>query len=340
MFSLHFEMRNCIIYLGDCMNTAKKVRIGAAIRKQRKAQGLTLEALGEKMGISGSLVGQYERGVVNPKYETILRFAEALNVEPREILGKAFMDVIGPEEKRALAEADELTEVRLYYSGKVVSVTAEEQLMEAFSELNVDGKRVAIERVRELTDIPKYRIYRNGTLDAEVTDASEYYQSGMVGFLIGCSFSFEEALMRAGIEVRHIAMGRNVPMYKTNIMTKPCGPFSGPTVCSMRPMTPENAQKAYAITEKMPNVHGAPVHMGDGAEIGIRDIMKPDYGDAVDLYEGEIPVFWPCGVTPQAAVEHAKPPVVITHAPGHMFITDIKNSELNGYLETRKRKAE
>lgn len=157
MFSLHFEMRNCIIYLGDCMNTAKKVRIGAAIRKQRKAQGLTLEALGEKMGISGSLVGQYERGVVNPKYETILRFAEALNVEPREILGKAFMDVIGPEEKRALAEADELTEVRLYYSGKVVSVTAEEQLMEAFSELNVDGKRVAIERVRELTDIPKYQ---------------------------------------------------------------------------------------------------------------------------------------------------------------------------------------
>ena len=118
------------------------------------------------------------------------------------------------------------------------------------------------------------------------------------------------------------------------------GPFEGPMVCSMRPMTPENARKAYAITEKMPNVHGAPVHMGDGVEIGIGDIMKPDYGDAVDLYEGEIPVFWPCGVTPQAAVEHAKPPVVITHAPGHMFITDIKNSELNGYLETRKRKAE
>ena len=146
--------------------------------------------------------------------------------------------------------------------------------------------------------------------------------------------------MEAGILVRHIAQGRNVPMYKTNIETVKAGPFEGPMVCSMRPMTPENAQKAYAITEKMPNVHGAPVHMGDGAEIGIRDIMKPDYGDAVDLYEGEIPVFWPCGVTPQAAVEHAKPPVVITHAPGHMFITDIKNSELNGYLEARKRKAE
>ena len=118
-------------------------------------------------------------------------------------------------------------------------------------------------------------------------------KEGYTGFLIGCSFSFEEALMEAGIQVRHIAQGRNVPMYKTNIETVKAGPFEGPMVCSMRPMTPENARKAYAITEKMPNVHGAPVHMGDGAEIGIRDIMKPDYGDAVDLYEGEIPVFWP-----------------------------------------------
>lgn len=191
-----------------------------------------------------------------------------------------------------------------------------------------------------VTDIPRYRVYENGVFTKEVTDASEYWKEGYTGFLIGCSFSFEEALMEAGIQVRHIAQGRNVPMYKTNIETVKAGPFEGPMVCSMRPMTPENARKAYAITEKMPNVHGAPVHMGDGVEIGIGDIMKPDYGDAVDLYEGEIPVFWPCGVTPQAAVEHAKPPVVITHAPGHMFITDIKNSELNGYLETRKRKAE
>ena len=191
-----------------------------------------------------------------------------------------------------------------------------------------------------VTDIPRYRVYENGVFTKEVTDASEYWKEGYTGFLIGCSFSFEEALMEAGIQVRHIAQGRNVPMYKTNIETVKAGPFEGPMVCSMRPMTPENARKAYAITEKMPNVHGAPVHMGDGVEIGIGDIMKPDYGDAVDLYEGEIPVFWPCGVTPQAAVEHAKPPVVITHAPGHMFITDIKNSELNGYLEARKRKAE
>ena len=157
-----------------------------------------------------------------------------------------------------------------------------------------------------VTDIPRYRVYENGVFTKELTDASAYWKEGYTGFLIGCSFSFEEALMEAGIQVRHIAQGRNVPMYKTNIETVKAGPFEGPMVCSMRPMTPENAQKAYAITEKMPNVHGAPVHMGDGAEIGIRDIMKPDYGDAVDLYEGEIPVFWPCGVTPQAAVEQVR----------------------------------
>jgi uncharacterized protein YcsI (UPF0317 family) len=189
------------------------------------------------------------------------------------------------------------------------------------------------------TDIPRYRIYENGIFTKEVTDASAWWKDGYVGFLIGCSFSFEEALIRAGIEVRHIAQGRNVPMFKTNIMTQKAGPFCGPMVCSMRPMTPENAKKAYEITEKMPNVHGAPIHIGDPREIGIADPMKPDYGDPVDIYPGEVCVFWPCGVTPQAAVENAKPPIVITHAPGHMFITDIKNSELNDYLEKKKHQA-
>lgn len=189
-----------------------------------------------------------------------------------------------------------------------------------------------------LTDIPEYFIYENGVRTAVVNDATPYWQEGMVGFLIGCSFSFEEALMKAGIEVRHIATGRNVPMYKTNIMTKRAGAFFGPTVCSMRPMTPENAQRAYDITVKMPNVHGAPIHMGDPAKIGIKDVMHPDYGQSVEIYEGEIPVFWPCGVTPQAAVENAKPSIVITHSPGHMFITDIRNAELNDYLEAQKRK--
>lgn len=187
-----------------------------------------------------------------------------------------------------------------------------------------------------VTDVPEYFIYRDGVLTEKIRDASAYWQEDFVGFLIGCSFSFEEALIRSGIEVRHIAQGRNVPMYKTNIQTVPAGPFFGPMVCSMRPMTPADAQKAKEITGKMPNVHGAPVHMGDPAEIGIADVMKPDYGDAVDIYPGEIPVFWPCGVTPQAAVENAKPPIVITHAPGHMFITDIENSKLNDYLEAMK----
>ena len=187
------------------------------------------------------------------------------------------------------------------------------------------------------TDIPRYRIYENGVFVKEVTDASAYWKDGYVGFLIGCSFSFEEALMREGIEVRHIAQGRNVPMYKMPAFpTKPAGPFSGPMVCSMRPMTPENAWKAYQITYKMPNVHGAPIHMGPAEAVGIKGVMKPDYGEAVDIYPGEIPVFWPCGVTPQAAVENAKPPIVITHAPGHMFITDIVNAELNDYLENLK----
>ena len=189
-----------------------------------------------------------------------------------------------------------------------------------------------------VTDVPEYFIYRDGVLTEKVRDASSYWTEDSVGFLIGCSFSFEEALIRAGIEVRHIATGRNVPMYKTNIQTAKAGPFFGPMVCSMRPMTPENAKLAYEITVKMPNVHGAPVHMGDPAEIGVKDIMQPDYGEAVDIYPGEIPVFWPCGVTPQAAVENARPPLVVTHSPGHMFITDIENAGLNDYLEALKTK--
>ena len=189
-----------------------------------------------------------------------------------------------------------------------------------------------------VTDIPRYFIYRDGVRTDEVTDVSDYWKEDSVAFLIGCSFSFEEALMAAGIEVRHIAMGCNVPMYKTNIPTKKAGPFEGPMVVSMRPMTLEHAEIARKITEAMPNVHGAPVEIGDPSRIGIKDIMHPEYGDPVEIREGEIPVFWPCGVTPQAAIENAKLPIVITHAPGHMFITSVLNSELNDYLEARKQK--
>ena len=187
-----------------------------------------------------------------------------------------------------------------------------------------------------VTDIPRYRVYENGVFTKELTDASAYWKEGYVGFLIGCSFSFEEALLAAGIPVRHIEQGCNVPMFKTSIATKKAGPFEGPMVCSMRPMTPEQARRAYEITAAMPNVHGAPVQIGHPEAIGVADVMKPDYGDPVEIREGEIPVFWPCGVTPQAAVENAKPPIVVTHAPGHMFITDIRNAALNDYLERRK----
>lgn len=187
-----------------------------------------------------------------------------------------------------------------------------------------------------LTDIPKYRIFEDGVLVKEVTDATPYWQEDMAVFLIGCSFSFEEALMKAGIDVRHISMGRNVPMFRTKVMTSPAGPFRGELVVSMRPMTPEDAGRANEITGRFPNVHGAPVNIGEPEKLGIADLMKPDYGDPVEIRPGEIPVFWGCGVTPQSVIEHAKLPLVITHAPGHMFITNMRNDEVNDFLEKKK----
>jgi uncharacterized protein YcsI (UPF0317 family) len=167
-------------------------------------------------------------------------------------------------------------------------------------------------------DIPLYRVYREGALAHETRDPSAEWGADMVAFLLGCSFSFEEALAREGIPLRHVEMGVNVPMYITNRATRPAGVFSGPLVVSMRPMTPEQARKARAITARFPRVHGAPIHVGDPAEIGIRDLARPDFGDPVRIDAGEVPVFWACGVTPQAALLAAKPPLAITHAPGHM----------------------
>lgn len=188
------------------------------------------------------------------------------------------------------------------------------------------------------TDICEYYVYRNGALDDIVNDISGMWEQDFVGFLLGCSFSFEEALIKAGIEMRHLTQKCFVPMFKTNIKTKKAGPFEGPLVCTMRPMTPENAKLACEITRKFPYVHGTPIHIGSPEDIGIEDVMNPDYGDAVEIREGEVPVFWPCGVTPQAAVENAKLPLVLTHSPGHMFITDIKNTELNAFLESKGRR--
>ncbi|MCG5102639.1 putative hydro-lyase [Oceanobacillus alkalisoli] len=177
------------------------------------------------------------------------------------------------------------------------------------------------------TDLPKYRIYKNGELTEEVTDITAYWQDDFVSFLIGCSFTFEKPLLENGIPIRYIEEDRNVSMYKTNIPCEFAGIFQGPMVVSMRPMKPEEAIRAVQITSRFPSVHGAPVHIGDPEQIGVTDINKPDFGDAVTIHEGEVPVFWGCGVTPQAAVMASKPELVITHAPGHMFVTDVREEE-------------
>ncbi|WP_419726724.1 putative hydro-lyase [Terrisporobacter petrolearius] len=177
-------------------------------------------------------------------------------------------------------------------------------------------------------DIPKYRVYENGILRGEYEDVEEFWQEDFVSFLIGCSFSFESELIKNHIEVRHIAQGRNVPMYKTNIECIEAGIFKGNMVVSMRPIPYNQVIKAVTVTEQFPKVHGTPIHIGDPKIIGIEDINSPEFGDSVTIKKGEVPIFWPCGVTPQSVVMNVKPSIVITHSPGHMLITDIKNEEL------------
>lgn len=178
------------------------------------------------------------------------------------------------------------------------------------------------------TEIPKYRIYKKGAFVDEVTDIVSYWREDLVAFLLGCSFSFESSMLRADVPVRHIEENCNVPMYITNIDCQPAGMFKGPLVVSMRPLPPGKVVKAVQITSRFPAVHGAPVHIGDPAQIGIKDLSKPDFGDAVTINPGETPVFWACGCTPQAVAMEAKPEFMITHAPGHMFITDIKDESI------------
>lgn len=178
------------------------------------------------------------------------------------------------------------------------------------------------------TDIPLYRVWKNGEAVAEVTDLKDVWRDDLVAFLIGCSFSFEEALVEDGIRLRHIDEGTNVPMYRTSIQTQPAGPFQGPLVVSMRPLKPADAIRAVQITSRFPSVHGAPVHIGKPEMIGIADIMKPDYGNPVTVQDDELPVFWACGVTPQSVIAAVKPEFSITHAPGHMLVTDLRNSRL------------
>ncbi len=176
--------------------------------------------------------------------------------------------------------------------------------------------------------VPKYRIYRHGELAEEVNDIASYFTEDMVTFLIGCSFTFEKELMEKGIPVRHIEEDKNVPMYITNRDCRPAGIFSGPLVVSMRPIPADMVDRAGEITAPYRKAHGAPIHVGDPAALGIKDIYKVDFGDAPTIKEGEVPVFWACGVTPQMALKNARPELVITHSPGHMFITTITDEEL------------
>lgn len=178
------------------------------------------------------------------------------------------------------------------------------------------------------TDIPKYRIYKDGVMVEECADVSRFWRDDFVSFLIGCSFSFEAELLESGITVRHIEENRNVPMFRTNIDCEPAGIFSGKMVVSMRPLPYDQIVRATLITGDMPRVHGAPIHIGSPEAIGIEDVSKPDFGDSVTIHDGEVPVFWPCGVTPQSVIMNVKPKIAITHSPGHMFITDIKNVQL------------
>ena len=180
------------------------------------------------------------------------------------------------------------------------------------------------------TDAPRYRVYRDGQLIDEPTDLLGWWRDDLVAFLLGCSFTFEAALIEAGVPVRHLEQGCNVPMYRTNIPCRPAGAFRGPLVVSMRPMTPAQAVTATRVCARLPRAHGAPVHFGDPAAIGVRDLGRADFGDPVEVRPGEVPVFWACGVTPQAVALETRPPLLLTHAPGHMFVTDLRDSQLEG----------
>jgi uncharacterized protein YcsI (UPF0317 family) len=179
------------------------------------------------------------------------------------------------------------------------------------------------------TDIPRYRVWEHGELSAEIDDATEVWAAhpDLVSFLIGCSFTFEAGLVEAGIPVRHQEAGRNVPMYRTSTPCRPAGRIRGNMVVSMRPIPASQVAAAVRITDRFPAVHGSPVHIGAPEQIGITDLARPDYGDAPVLHPGDIPVFWACGVTPQAAIAESAPPFALTHSPGRMFITDAQESD-------------
>ena len=180
------------------------------------------------------------------------------------------------------------------------------------------------------TDVPRYRVYRHGLFDQEVADIQDLWRDDLVAFLLGCSFTAEAKLLEAGVRLRHMELGQNVPMFKTSIDCAPVGVFSGPMVVSMRPIARDQLELATRVTAEYPLAHGAPLHLGDPGEIGITDLRSPDWGDPIEPLPDEVPVFWACGVTPQAVIMSVQPEFAITHAPGHMFITDVPDTEIRG----------
>ena len=178
------------------------------------------------------------------------------------------------------------------------------------------------------TDVPRYRVFREAKLDDEVTDVTQIANKEMVSFLLGCSFSFENAMLAAGLPIRNIEENKNVSMYITDRQCSRAGQFEAPLVVSMRPLTPAQAVRATQITTRFHTTHGAPVHIGSGSEIGIKNIGQPEFGDPVTIKTGEVPVFWACGVTSMLAATSIPLPLVITHAPGHMFVSDLKDEEM------------
>lgn len=184
------------------------------------------------------------------------------------------------------------------------------------------------------TDVPKYRLFRNGTFSEEVTDITDYWSDDLVTVALGCSFTFENALLRKGIPVRHIESGRNVPMFRTNINLVPAGKFGGQMVVTMRPIPEGQVAQAREISSRFPQAHGAPIAVGDPAQIGIADLSQPDWGDAVEMNSGEVPVYWACGVTPQNVLLDAGLPICVTHSPGHMLISDVAEDAETTILST------
>src|SRR2546422_4396935 len=178
------------------------------------------------------------------------------------------------------------------------------------------------------TDVPRYRVFRDGEPVADVGDIRALWREDLVAFVLGCSFSFEQALLEAGLRLRYVEEGKNGPMCRPSIDTAPAGRLSGQPGACNRPSQPADAIRAIEITSRYPRVHGAPGHVGRPDLIGIEDLARPWAGDPTEVREDELPLFWACGITPQSVVLEARPSLCITHAPGHMLVTDLMNASL------------